>query len=69
MPRYNNSFRNPEYREETILDHEGKLLGALRIKPSSLLWRPCGSQKYFAVSLDRFTSWITSEANSKRTTS
>ena len=69
MPRYNNSFSNPEYREEAILDESGGLIGSLRIKPSSLLWKPSGARKYYAVPLERFTDWIvSSEAGATRTT-
>lgn len=60
MPRYLNSFKSPDHREETIVVIEtGAVVGTIRVKPSSLLWKPTGQHKFYAVSLDKFTSWIT----------
>ncbi len=57
MPKYNNSFRSPSYIEETI-ENENGMVGTIRIKPSSVLWKPKGAQKFFSVPLSRFTEWI-----------
>ena len=62
MPDYKNSFSAPSYREETIVDENGRTVGTLRIKPSSILWKPSGAQSFHAVPLDTFTDWITSAA-------
>ena len=60
MPDYKNQFASPSYVEETIIDATtGKTLGTLRIKPSGVLWKPKGQQKYYAVPLATFTAWIT----------
>ena len=59
MPKYNNHFASPDHIEETILSANGEVIGTIRVKPSSILWKPKGAQKYFSVSLDSFTVWIT----------
>ncbi|MEB5487983.1 hypothetical protein QMA69_26515 [Burkholderia pseudomallei] len=58
MPSYKNSFQSPDIIEETILGDDGKKLGTIRIKPSSVQWKPTGKQSYQTVSLDAFTDWI-----------
>lgn len=59
MPKYINRFKDRMFTEETIVDEEGEVVGHLRIKPSGILWKPKGSQKYFSVPLKRFAEWIT----------
>jgi len=59
MPKYVNSFASPEFIQETILDEKRNVVGVLRIKPSSVLWKPRGQQKFYAVSLADFAAWIT----------
>jgi len=60
MPAYANKFESPKFIEEGILDKEDKRIGTIRIKPSSILWKPVGQQKFYSVSLDDFTKWIAS---------
>lgn len=67
MPKYNNKFSSPAYIEETIVDENG-VVGTLRIKPSSLLWKPKGAQKYFSVPLDKFAEWVTDKDTKARKT-
>jgi hypothetical protein len=62
MPKYKNSFTAPTHFEETILDANDKVIGTIRIKPVSVLWKPKGQQKFFAVDLETFSRWITSPA-------
>ena len=69
MPKYNNKFSSPAYIEETIVNENG-VVGKLRIKPSSILWKPKGAQKYFSVSLDKFAAWVTdANTNARKTAS
>ena len=71
MPTYKNSFRAPEFEEVVIVEHNEDddstaIIGHLRVKPSSVMWKPTGAHKYHRVSLKKFTDWITSEdANAK----
>jgi len=67
VPKYLNKFKTPDHVEETIVNEIGATVGTIRVKPSSLLWKPTGQHKFYAVSLDRFTSWITdAETGAKR---
>jgi hypothetical protein len=66
MPKYNNSFASPEFLEETVKDPAGRIIGTIRLKPSSVLWRPANQQSYFKVTLDDFAAWITSCREAKR---
>lgn len=60
MPRYKNRFSAPTHIEEIILDENNNTVGTIRVKPSSILWKPVGQRKFYAVPLDKFTSWIVS---------
>lgn len=66
MPKYNNHFASPDHIEETILSTSGEVIGTIRIKPSSILWKPKGAQKYFSKPLEAFTAWITDPATKAR---
>ena len=66
MP-YKNSFRAPQYIEQTILNNHGAVVGTIRIKPSTLLWKKVNGQKFYSVPLGTFTEWITHSATKART--
>ena len=68
MPDYKNYFTAPGFIQETIVNKAGKTIGTIRIKPNNILWKPSGQQKYYAVELDMFTTWITnSDTRARRT--
>lgn len=60
MPAYTNKFEQPQHMQGKILGPAGRLVGTMRIKPSSVLWKPSGAHDFYAVPLDRFTEWIKS---------
>jgi hypothetical protein len=69
MPAYVNRFKSATYIEETILDDDDGVVGTIRLKPSSILWKPSGARKFYAVPLKRFGDWIASdEAKATKTT-
>ena len=53
-----NKFLSPKFIEEVILDGSDKVIGTLRLKPSSILWKPKGQKSYFSVNLDKFDEWM-----------
>jgi hypothetical protein len=61
MPNHKNSFTSPDFVEETVVDETGAKLGTIRIRPSSVLWKPVNKRKFYSVSLKAFTTWITAE--------
>jgi hypothetical protein len=57
MPEYKNSFDEPKFYEHVIKNDEGKI-GTLRVKPSTVLWKPKGGQAFYSVSIDQFERFI-----------
>lgn len=59
MPSSVNEFIQP-----TSYDHEigkagnGTKVGTVRIKASSILWKPKGAHSWHSVSLDEFAEWM-----------
>jgi hypothetical protein len=47
------SFEPKEFEDFKIMD-EGKVVGAIRIKPSGIAWAPKGSHRWHRVSLEAF---------------
>ncbi len=66
MPEYRFSIKVPQYEELTILKEDGKLFGRIRIKPSSVLWKPVSAQRFHSVSIEKFVEWITSEESGSK---
>lgn len=60
MPKYTYSFASPKYREETIVDANGKVVGTVRLKPVSIAWRPANARRFYMVSIRTFTEWMES---------
>ena len=67
MPAYTYSFTTPEYIEQEIVDAKGNKVGTIRLRPSGVLWRPAGTNKFHSVSLQDFTDWIMSNPKAKIT--
>jgi hypothetical protein len=68
MPKYMNQFARPVHYDHDILDENDKKVGTLRVKPTSVLWKPAHARKFFNVSLDRFADWISDPATKARQT-
>ena len=67
MPDYKNRIQSPAFVEHTIVDQNNAVVGTIRIKPSSILWKPSNARSFHGISLDRFKEWVTSkESGSKR---
>lgn len=53
-----------KFQEQTACDHRiveagnGSVIGELRVKPSSLLWKSKGEHQYRSVGLGEFVDWI-----------
>jgi hypothetical protein len=64
MPASKYRFSEQNAYDHKIVDAEdGHVIGELRVKPSSLLWKAKGAHQYLSAPLDEFTDWIT--ANGK----
>jgi len=68
MPAYSKKFWQPEYHDHMIVEHDYSLVGTIRVKPATVLWKPKGAQKFYSVSLDQFMQWITGPQSGARRT-
>ena len=70
MPKYNNRFKSPEFAQYTILREDGSVVGTIRLKPSSILWKASSGKRFYRVKLEKFIDWITDpETKATRTKS
>jgi len=62
MPNYVNILEQPQHMEAKVLGPAPRrpLVGTIRVKPSTVLWKPAGQRQFYAVALDEFAEWITS---------
>jgi len=65
MPDSKYRFDEQESYDHRIVDAESKKkIGTLRVKPSSILWKPVNERKFLKVSLDKFAAWIARKGKS-----
>ena len=53
-----NSFRPKKFCDHTIVDSSGYTVGHVRVKPSSILWKPVDGKRWRGVSLAKFTAFM-----------
>lgn len=53
-----NSFAPKKYEEHTIVDADGKVVGHVRVKPSSILWSPKNGKDWYGLALKDFGEYI-----------
>jgi hypothetical protein len=62
MPASIHKFAEQESYDHVIVDaDDGKAIGTLRVKPSTVLWKPRGAKSdkpWFSVDLIELTEWI-----------
>ena len=62
MPKSKNRFVQPMSYDFVIEAADGsRKIGELRIKPSSILWKPKSAQQYRSVTLEDFELWIVAQ--------
>ena len=59
-----NSFRPRKYEDHEIVDEDNRVVGHIRVKPSSVLWSPKDGKNWYGVSLEAFAKYI--EENGKK---
>jgi hypothetical protein len=59
-----NSFRPRKFEDFEIVDEDDKVVGHIRVKPSSVLWAPSNAKTWYGVSLKLFAAFM--EHNGKR---
>ncbi len=55
-----NSFRRPEVVQVEIEDEKGKLVGTVRVKPTSIMWATTDAKKWRRVTLAKFIEFMES---------
>jgi hypothetical protein len=53
-----NSFRPRKYEDHEIVDNKGKVIGHVRVKPSSILWSPKNGKDWYGISLSNFSKHV-----------
>jgi hypothetical protein len=68
MPSYVRKFASQSFVEQMILDTNDRVYGSIRIKPSSVQWKPKNQNKFYTVPLDSFVQWIMAPSTCARRT-
>ena len=59
MPKSTKKFLEPDSYDHLIGEAEtGAKVGEIRVKPSSILWKPKGAQKWHSATLEDFSTWM-----------
>jgi hypothetical protein len=59
MPTSVNKFAEPDHYDHEFADaNTNNKVGTLRVKPSSILWKPKNARKFHSVSLEDFELWM-----------
>jgi hypothetical protein len=58
MPDYKAQFAVENSLELSFSDRDGNAIGMLKIKQSTILWKPHDGKKYRSVPLEKFANWI-----------
>lgn len=53
-----NSFRPKKYEDHEIIDADNKVVGHIRVKPSSILWSPKNGKDWYGISLNEFADFL-----------
>ncbi len=53
-----NQFASRKFEDFEILDENGGKVGAIRVKPSGILWAPKGAQRWRGVDLATFAAFM-----------
>jgi hypothetical protein len=53
-----NSFRPKKFCDHSIVDIDGYTVGHVRVKPSSILWKPADGKRWRGVALQKFESFM-----------
>ena len=59
-----NSFRPKKFEDFEIVDHDHRVVGHIRVKPSGVLWAPANAKVWYGISLSDFSQHM--EKNGKK---
>jgi hypothetical protein len=61
-----NSFRVTKFEDFEILDGGGSTLGHVRVKPSTIQWRPKNAKRWYGVSLPKFAEFAIDQGRKQK---
>jgi hypothetical protein len=61
-----NSFRPRKFEDHEIVDAEHRVVGHIRVKPSSVLWSPKNGKDWYGVSLEAFAEFLENNGKKQR---
>ena len=67
MPASVNKFSEPDHYDHDFANvDDGTKVGTLRVKPSSILWKPKSAHQFHSASLEEFQEWIKTKKQVKK---
>ena len=54
----NNSFRPRKFEDHEIVDSNDKVVGHVRVKPSTIMWSPKNGKDWYGISLKEFAAHL-----------
>lgn len=61
-----NSFRPRKYEDHEIVDADKKVVGHIRVKPSSILWSPKNGKNWYGINLNEFADYLETKGRKKK---
>ena len=61
-----NSFASRKFEDFEILDGNNNKVGAIRVKPSGILWAPKGAHTWLGVDLQTFANFMTAKGKKQK---
>lgn len=58
MPKYSNKFVRPSYVDHKIVNEDNEIVGTIRVKPVSILWKGASKRCFKNMPLADFIKWI-----------
>jgi hypothetical protein len=59
-----NSLKPRKFVDHQIVNHSGRMVGHVRVKPSSILWSPTDGRDWYGIPLKKFAEYL--ELNGKK---
>ena len=64
MPQYRYYIKEPAYTDFNIFENDtNSKFGTLRVKPSSILWKPANAQEFKVITLEAFADFMNRQEN------
>jgi hypothetical protein len=61
-----NSFRPRKFEDHEIVDADSRVVGHVRVKPSSILWSPKNGKDWYGIPLEVFADFLETRGRKQR---